>query len=490
MPVFLTGLPMPSPPADTAVFRPETADELRRCLARLRDAGRELEQTSLEDLLIRLEALGQRWQPGGDCFREAAACLAGTFSPRAVEAALQALAASLDAGVLADAAGRELGRTDLLDAWQVDASGSGLVRGFPLGVVAQVLAGNVFLGGAVALAHTLLTRNAVLLKLSREDSGFTALFARTLREADDGRLGRAVAVCAWDSGRDDLNQVLREEADAVVVWGGAAAVAAYPTGGCRGRVIHYGPRLGIGLLLGGTELETALRALAWDVALWEQRACSSPRLLFVEDARGDGTLPRQAAEGLCRALIEVQALLPGRPLTLDEKAEVLSLRELGAWTQQAEPLVPPRSMSHTVLLAAAPPAAVPVGHRTVVVLPLPSLDRLPALVAPYESGLQTAVLAAPAARWPEAARALVRAGFTQIAAAGSAASRFLGLPHEGEFALRRLVRLVGIDLGAGPLVYPGPLPGEGAAAALAGPPNYLGTEETPTSLKRQRRTQA
>ena len=49
---------------------------------------------------------------------------------------------------------------------------------------------------------------------------------------------------------------------------------------------------------------------------------------------------------------------------------------------------------------------------------------------------------------------LARAGFTQVAAAGSAASRFLGLPHEGEFALRRLVRLVGIDLGAGPLVYP------------------------------------
>ena len=32
--------------------------------------------------------------------------------------------------------------------------------------------------------------------------------------------------------------------------------------------------------LAGT-LEKALPALAWDVALWEQRACSSPRLLLV-----------------------------------------------------------------------------------------------------------------------------------------------------------------------------------------------------------------
>ncbi|MCE9532257.1 MAG: hypothetical protein K8T89_14225, partial [Planctomycetes bacterium] len=45
-------------------------------------------------------------------------------------------------------------------------------------------------------------------------------------------------------------------------------------------------------------------------------------------------------------------------------------------------------------------------------------------------------------------------GATEVAAAGAAAARFLGSPHEGEFALRRLVRLIGIDLGAGPLIYP------------------------------------
>jgi hypothetical protein len=76
------------------------------------------------------------------------------------------------------------------------------------------------------------------------------------------------------------------------------------------------------------------------------------------------------------------------------------------------------------------------------------------LLEPYRDLLQTAVLAGPAARWPGAVEWLVKAGFSQVAAAGAAASRFLGLPREGEFGLRRLVRLVGIDLGAGPLVYP------------------------------------
>jgi hypothetical protein len=112
-------------------------------------------------------------------------------------------------------------------------------------------------------------------------------------------------------------------------------------------------------------------------------------------------------------------------------------------------------MDHTVLLARPPLPEVPMGCRTVIVVPVPELKQVPGLLAPYRLGLQTAVLAAPPERWPEAVDNLVQAGASEIAAAGAAAARFLGLPHEGEFALRRLVRLIGIDLGAGPLTYPG-----------------------------------
>jgi hypothetical protein len=133
---------------------------------------------------------------------------------------------------------------------------------------------------------------------------------------------------------------------------------------------------------------------------------------------------------------------------------VLGIREWAWWCDGAVVEAPPGSMSHTVLGAEHLPASIPVGHRTVVVVPLKTLPSLPHLLEPYRDVLQTAVLAGPPERWPEAAGWLVKAGFTQVAAAGAAASRFLGLPHEGEFALRRLVRLVGIDLGIGPLVYP------------------------------------
>jgi hypothetical protein len=456
------------PPVPSSVQSPE---ELRACLARLRGAATELAGLPLTALLGRLARLGELWRPGGECARQARELLAGPFQPRAVDGALAALAASLNAPTLAAALHQELGRVGLLDLWAADETGTGLVRAYPLGVVAQVLAGNVFLGGAMALAHALLSRNAVLLKLSREDAGFTALFARSLVEADEGGpLAQAVAVCAWDSGRDELNSVLREEADAVVVWGGEAAVSAYPAGRCRGRVIHHGPRLGVGFLLEGAD---ALAELAWDVALWEQQACSSPRLLFVE---GVADRARAVARRLAEALTAVRGKLPSRPLSLDDKSEVLTVRERAWWGEGAELFVAPGSMGHTVLLYPELPRAVPVGYRTVLVVPLARLDAVAELLAPYRALLQTAVLAAPPARWPDAVDHLVRAGFTQVAAAGSAASRFLGLPHEGEFSLRRLVRLVGVDLGAGPLVYPGRGPEMAAAVgnALRGVPGSAG----------------
>jgi phenylacetate-CoA ligase len=453
---------------DAVVLQPRTADELRDVFARLRKAGAQLAQLSLDSLLQPLDALARMWQPGSAWHRQACDCLAGAFTQRAVEASLQGLALGLTRPVLLAELQRELGRADLLDRWQPDEWSIGHARGFPLGVVAQVLAGNVFLGGVTALAQSLLTRNAVLLKLSREDSGFTALFIQALRQADSaGVVSAALAACSWSSEQEPLNEVVRQEADAVVVWGGESAVAAYPAERCGGRVIHYGPRLGIGVVLAGVELSQALPALAWDVALWEQKACSSPRVVLVEDADGSGALPREVAHGLSRALTAVRSALPPRKLSLDEKAEALTIREIAWWREQVQVVTTEPGLDRTVLLAREPPLDVPLGHRTVVVAPLPGLDHLSQLLAPYRGGLQTVTLAAPPDRWSAAVSALVSAGMTQVSAAGAAAARLLGLPHEGEYSLRRLVRLVGIDLGVGPLTYPGRDPAAASAVAAA-----------------------
>jgi hypothetical protein len=434
------------------VLQPQSPADLCSVFFALRGRAESLARLPLAELLGPLDRLSTMWAPGTPRYAKACELLAGVFSQRAVESALQSLALGMRADVLTGELHRELGRADLLEKWEPDAFGVGFVRGYPLGVVAQILAGNVFLGGVVALAQSLLTRNPVVLKLSAEDSGFTELFVESLHESDPaGVVANAVVVCQWASKQDELNAVVREEADAVVVWGGASAVAAYPQEKCRGRVIHYGPRLGVGVVLDGADLNATLPALAWDVALWEQRACSSPRVLFVEDT---DTLPKRVAEGLNAELTRVRNELPPRPLTLDEKAEVLSFRELAWWSGKTDVFAPDGSMSHTVLQVPQLPADIPLGARTVLVVPIRNAHDLPNVLRPLREYLQTAVLAAPPAKWPFGVDLLVRSGCTQVTAPGASSARVVGLPHEGEFALRRLVKLVGVDVGFGPLACP------------------------------------
>ncbi len=436
-------------------FVPESAEQLRAVIDRLRTATQALRQLPACEVFQLLDSVGQLWQPGGNYFQQAESLLAGTFSSATITAALTNLSMSLNGELVEAELNRELGRADLMETWSRDQFHRGHVKGFPLGVVSQVLAGNVFLNGVVGVSQCLLTRNAALLKLSSQDTGLTALFIQSLFEADQtGVIREAVAVCAWDRTRDDLHQVLREESDAIVVWGGESALAAYPQESCQGRVIHYGPRLGIGVVLEGIEIETQLSNLAWDVALWEQKACSSPRILFVEDRDASRRFPRQVAKELSLALSKICGSIPSMPLSLDDKAEVFSLRELSDWQQQAEIFSEPRSMNHTVLLLTENPAEVPVGYRTVFLVPIATVSDIPKHLTPYRKALQTAVLLSPVTCWSECLERLVEAGITQVTAAGSAASRFLGLPHEGEFALRRLVKLVGVDLGLGPLTHP------------------------------------
>ena len=55
-------------------------------------------------------------------------------------------------------------------------------------------------------------------------------------------------------------------------------------------------------------------------------------------------------------------------------------------------------MDHTVLLGDRAPESVPLGYRTVRLVPFTGLGHVRDLLAPYQAGLQTAVLAAPLPR--------------------------------------------------------------------------------------------
>ena len=150
----------------------------------------------------------------------------------------------------------------------------------------QVSSGSVPGVGVNALIRSLLVKAPTLIKPGAGDVVLTQLFAEALRDAD-AELGSAVAVRYWSGGKDhELTKQAVAGADAVVVYGSDESVLSV-----RGmlpvscRFIAYHHRFGIGIV-GREKLRDSMEDLASEVAravaMFENRGCVCPQVLFVE----------------------------------------------------------------------------------------------------------------------------------------------------------------------------------------------------------------
>ena len=81
----------------------------------------------------------------------------------------------------------------------------------------------------------------------------------------------------------------------------------------------------------------------------------------------------------------------------------------------------------------------------VLVKLLPQVELLPALRR-QKGRLQTAGLLCEPRKREELAQLLARAGVTRVTRAGSMSAAFPGEAHDGEYPLRRYVRVVDVEL--------------------------------------------
>ena len=150
----------------------------------------------------------------------------------------------------------------------------------------QISSGSVPGVGVNALIRSLLVKAPTLIKPGAGDVVLTQLFAEALRDAD-AELGSAVAVRYWSGGEGhELTRQAVEGADAVVVYGSDESVLSV-----RGmlpvscRFIAYHNRFGIGIV-GREKLKDNIEDLADEVAravaMFENRGCVCPEVLFVE----------------------------------------------------------------------------------------------------------------------------------------------------------------------------------------------------------------
>lgn len=367
-----------------------------------------------------LGSVGRRFlDPGDPLTRRALEALPATagVSPAMARTILEGMARDWTAerlGALLDA-----GFADpaVLDGFRPGPGGS-RVRALGTPLTVHVGAGNVAGVTVTSLLRALLVKSAALVKPGAGDAVLPVLFARGLREADP-EVAAALAVAYWPGAGAATAQAVGA-ADLVVAYGGTAAIrrvrgALPPTV----PLVAYHHRVGAALVgrdrLARGELEATARAAARAVAVFDQRGCVSPHVLYVEE--GGEAAPGEFAGAVAGALAALEEELPSGPLTAGEASELQQLRGSAEMEQAAGTGVEVWSGGEapwTVVLDPDPRFEPSCTGRVVRVKPVSELREAVERLREVGPFLQTVGLAGAAGRTLELAEALGRLGATRV----------------------------------------------------------------------------
>ncbi len=315
---------------------------------------------------------------------------------------------------------------------------------FPLGLVGHWPAGNIEIQPVLSMSCALLGGNACLVRVPSGLAAATRPLLEKLEAADPaGLLAKRVAWVAFDHAREDLHQAMAQTVDGAMIWGGAEAVShvrALPFPHWA-RLVVFGPRLSVAAMdadvwKGGPDRSSWCRRLARDVWQFEQQACSSPQVLFLERAPAGDALEFVAE--LRRAFEQENRAHPRRDLHPGMTSAICLARAswlLGDITHAASF---PATPDWTILLGSGTGIPKPAQGRTLNIL---LVDDLLDAISKFDGNVQTLGLAISDSGKEEAlAKAAGRRGVDRIVKLGR--MHVFGSPWDGVDLIRPMVRVV------------------------------------------------
>ena len=385
-----------------------------------------------ETVIAAIDTLGQRLDRG-----ELDGLLSQYATPKILEALAQ-VRPVLRREALEDKIRTELGP----EALSPQSRPFGRARLLPLGTLFHVTAGNVAGLPAFSAVEGLLTGNINLVKLPRGDNGLTlAIFSQLT--AQEPRL--APFLYAFDvpsSDRPTLKR-LADLADGLVVWGGdeaSAACRALAPPGCK--LVEWAHRLSFAYVAGFEDRERELADLARHIVDTGGLLCSSCQVIYLDT--GDW----EEGQTFCRDFLPILEAAARAGRSPGQRAEAIlyayeaCLEQVVDRPDSGDRFFPGRGCSIT--LRRDRELELSHLHGNVLVKCLPRKELLPVLRR-QKGRLQTAgLLCAPQDRGT-LTTLLARAGLTRITRAGHMSHTFPGEGHDGEYPLRRYVRVVDLE---------------------------------------------
>jgi hypothetical protein len=326
------------------------------------------------------------------------------YSSAMIRLVLNRMAADWRAAPLRELLRAEFGDPRVLDGFVAAPRTGGLRAAYGPRLAAHVFSGNVPGVAVTALVRSLLVKAATLGKTAVGEPLLAALFARGVAETDPG-LGACIAVTYWAGGDEEMERAALEAADAVVVYGGADAVASVRARSpASARFLGYGPKVSFGVvareaLASPEAARDAAAGAALDASTFDQQGCVSPHLFYVQE--GGAVSPRAWAALLAQEMERVERIVPRGTLAPGESSAIRQLRGEAEFTEAGGGgLALHASAEGTAWTVIYDPAREFVAsclNRVVRVKPVEEMRDLAALAAPYASVLQTVGVAGPGA---------------------------------------------------------------------------------------------
>jgi hypothetical protein len=315
----------------------------------------------------------------------------------------------------------------------------------------QVVSGSVPGVGVNALLRSLAVKAPTLLKPGFGDVVLPVLFARGLREAD-AELANAVAVVYWPGGSVDVERAALSGAETVVVYGSDDTVTALRAlVPATARLVAYRHRIGVAVVgrgaLTGARAPTAAGEVARAVAIFEQRGCVCPHVVFAE--QGGEVEPHAFARLVAEALEALAEELPAAALPIEEASAVQQLRanaELMA-TAAVESWHGGSEASWTVVYDPGARAGAATVGRAVRVAPIEDASSLAHGLGPIGAHLQTVGVTGLGQRVTAITEALGRTGASRVVPLHAVSFPPPWWMHDGRGGLQDLVRWVELEEG-------------------------------------------
>ena len=304
----------------------------------------------------------------------------------------------------------------------------------PLGILFHIAAGNVDLLPAYSVIEGLLVGNINILKLPSGDNGLSIFLLKELIK-EEPTLKDYIYVFDVPSTEVDTIKTLSNMADATIVWGGdEAQKAARNFVDIHSSIISWGHKISFSYIDKNVEDEE-LEALCRSICLTNQLFCSSSQGIYVNTDNVDDL--HELAKRLLPIFAKISKETNTLPLTMKAKNSVLLYND--KLEGKGNNIYQDSGVS--IIVKEYQDLELSYLYQNIWIKALKKEDIIKVL-KPNKNLLQTVSINKNIADKEEMCNNLANAGLTRIVSLGDNSRMISGESHDGEYPLRRYIRIV------------------------------------------------